>query len=141
MTIRIAILAACAGTLVLAQADVARASYETASESKDPVSSTDVGPVPAIMVAQYRIDPVLVNQGNEDLAQGTARKTLPKGKARRGSKISDSESPRPTDRKILTGAGPGAGPHRSNENARPIPRQPKKRGSSEPLTDGMMILR
>lgn len=130
MKIRIAVLAACASTLALAQADVAQANYSAAFESKSPVRITDVGPVPAIMVAQNTIDPIpgidIVVRKNGGIVKrpkagsglpnkkvGTARGTLPKGEARRGSKISDNESPRPTDRRILTGAGPGGGPHRS----------------------------
>jgi hypothetical protein len=51
MKMRIAILATCAGTLAVAQADVARANYDAASESKSPVRITDVGPEPAVRMA------------------------------------------------------------------------------------------
>ena len=111
---RIAILAACAGMLVLAQADFARGNYDAACEAKGPVRSTDVGPEPTIMVAQNRIgEPIpgidivvcpscsgRLNAGfglpNKKI--GNVRGTLPKGKAQRGFKISDNENPRPTDR-------------------------------------------
>lgn len=52
MNIRIAILAACAGTFALAQADVAQANYSAASGSKTLVKIADVGSEPAIVVAQ-----------------------------------------------------------------------------------------
>ena len=52
MIIRIAILAACAGTLALAQADIARASYGAASESGSLARLTDVEAEPVIVLAQ-----------------------------------------------------------------------------------------
>ena len=58
MTMRIAILAACAGTLALAQADVAQANYAPASESKTLVRNADVGVEPAIVVAQNTPNPI-----------------------------------------------------------------------------------
>ena len=119
MTMRFAILAACASTLILAQPDFARASYGATSESKGPVRSTDVGPEPAIRLAQNSsevipgIDVVVCptcgnrnpNFGQPNKKIGNARGTLPNGKARRGSKISDNESPRPTNRTILVNQG------------------------------------
>ena len=51
MKMRNAILAACASLLALAQADVARAHYGAASESKSRVRIADVGPKPLIVVA------------------------------------------------------------------------------------------
>ena len=50
MKIRIAIIAACVGTLALAQAELAQANYGVASESK-PVRVTDSGPEPVIVLA------------------------------------------------------------------------------------------
>jgi hypothetical protein len=55
MKIRIAILAACAGTLTLAQADVARANSVTASETKSLVRIADVGPKPMIVAGGFKI--------------------------------------------------------------------------------------
>ena len=52
MNIRIAILAACASTLALTQADVARANYDAASESKAIVKTAGVGLEPTIVFAQ-----------------------------------------------------------------------------------------
>jgi hypothetical protein len=46
MKMRIAIIAACASTLALAQADVARANYITASESKSLVGIAEIGSEP-----------------------------------------------------------------------------------------------
>jgi hypothetical protein len=48
---KIAILAACVGTLALAQADVARATYSAASAAKSAIGMNDVGSQPVIVVA------------------------------------------------------------------------------------------
>ena len=116
MNIRIAILAACASTLVLAAPTGA-----FAQRGSEVIPGIDVVVRKECYDSQgRRID----CKGAVSLKQpkagsrlpnkkvGTARKTLPKSEARPGSKIGDTESPRPTDRKILTGAGAGAGPHR-----------------------------
>ena len=55
MTIRIAILAACAGTLALTQPDIALANYSAASDSGGPASSTAAGAEPVIVLAQSAI--------------------------------------------------------------------------------------
>lgn len=52
MNIRIAIIAACAGTLALTQADSAQANYSVASGPKTLVGIAGVGQEPAIIVAQ-----------------------------------------------------------------------------------------
>jgi hypothetical protein len=55
MKIRIAILAACASTLTLAQTDVVRANSVTAFESKRLVRIADVGPKPMIVAGGFKI--------------------------------------------------------------------------------------
>jgi len=52
MNIRIAILAACAGTLVLAQINLAQAAHVGAAESTSLARTTEVGSGPATMLAQ-----------------------------------------------------------------------------------------
>ena len=52
MKMRIAILAACGSTLALAQADVARANYDAASESKRSVTPIEFEPERSFMIAQ-----------------------------------------------------------------------------------------
>jgi hypothetical protein len=51
MTIRIAIIAACAGTFALAQADFAQATYAAAPASKSVIGMNDVRSQPVIVVA------------------------------------------------------------------------------------------
>ena len=68
MTMRIAILAACAGTLALALADVARANYSVASESKTLVRNADVGPEPVIVIAA----PVNTSRSNKKAGVATS---------------------------------------------------------------------
>jgi hypothetical protein len=65
MKIRIAILAACASTLALAQADVARANYGAASESKIAVSVGESGAEPALVFAQGISVPVCADTVSE----------------------------------------------------------------------------
>ena len=55
MKIRIAILAAWASTLTLAQADVARANSVTAPAPKSPVRIADAGPKPMIVAGGFKI--------------------------------------------------------------------------------------
>jgi hypothetical protein len=55
MKMRIAIFAACASTLALAQADIARANFGAASESKRLVRVADVGPKPMIVAGGFKI--------------------------------------------------------------------------------------
>jgi hypothetical protein len=70
MNIRIAIFAACASTLALAQADVAWANYGSTSNSKNPVSITDIVQVPAIRYAgngatDYLTDGLRINDNRK----------------------------------------------------------------------------
>ena len=55
MKIRIAIFAACASTLALAQIDVARADFGTASECKSLVRIANVGPKPMLVAGMFKI--------------------------------------------------------------------------------------
>jgi len=100
MKTRIAILAACASTLALAQADVARANYGAASESKGPVRITDVGSEPVIVVAQSKD-----GGGNVDI--GAFETQRQKGTTAGSGKITENESPRPQDRRSLKASRKG----------------------------------
>lgn len=109
MTMRIAFLAACAGTLALAATAGA-----FAQSSNKRIPGTDIGAFEGRKVRDGLPDRKKGRtflDGDASLGRTTGRQVP------RGRKISD------------------------NENRRPILRQPNKRGSSEPLTDGMMILR
>jgi hypothetical protein len=85
MKIRIAILAACASTLALAQADVARANSITASESKSLVRIADVGPKPIIVAGGFKI-------GENESPTPQNRKKAP----RKGNASGDGGSSNPT---------------------------------------------
>jgi hypothetical protein len=55
MTRRIGLLAACASTLVLMQADLAQAGYGALPGSRVPARTAETGPEPAIVLAQSAI--------------------------------------------------------------------------------------
>ena len=93
MTMRIAILAACAGTLDLAQADRARASYGTASGSESPAKLTEVGAEPVVVLAQ-NIQNV---SGNNTWSGGNSRSRAAL-KAASVARIERSEIRRPFNR-------------------------------------------
>jgi hypothetical protein len=57
MTRRIGLLAACASTLVLLQADLAQAGYGALPGSRVPARTAETGPEPAIVLAQSAIVP------------------------------------------------------------------------------------
>ena len=120
MTMRIAILAACAGTLALAQADVAQANYSAASESKTLVRIADVGSEPVIVVAQSA--PVNTTRSNKKAGVaigepipgidivvrpgGGMVRQQPNAGSGRGTKVQrqkagDNASPLPRGRKVL----------------------------------------
>jgi hypothetical protein len=81
MTIRIAILVACAGTLALAQSDMARANTTGAFESKNTARVTEIGPESIIVVAQ--------NQGGSQVQEvvvtGSRVPKLPKAGKKAGT--------------------------------------------------------
>ena len=76
MTMRIAILAACASTLALA--DVAQAHYAPASELKRPAAATEMGAVPTIVIAQYPAE----SASTQRSTAGKAGKAKSKAKAK-----------------------------------------------------------
>jgi hypothetical protein len=72
MKLRIAILAACASTLALAQVDVARANYNAASGSKSLVRITDIW-----QVADALTDGLLIVRPNSQKQKAGLGKTKP----------------------------------------------------------------
>ena len=80
MKMRIAIITACAGTLALAQSNLAQAAYPGATEPTMPV--TDVGPEPVIVLAQSS----LVNSSHSNIRH-PGRVALPKTTTDKGKQL------------------------------------------------------
>jgi hypothetical protein len=108
MTMRNALLAACAGALVLTA---------TLAHAGEPIPGVDI---------ELGCNPYPCGGGKPKATSGRTKPAANQktffdgdasfgrsggGQARRGSKISDNDSPRPTDR-IFISPGPGGGPQR-----------------------------
>ena len=97
MKIRIAIIAACAGTMVLASVHLTLAKGG-AFESSSPATITDAGlqPIKLAIVLNLPWNPGDKRSASKTKTDRQGDKSLP---AKRNSKgISENESPRPTDR-------------------------------------------
>ena len=100
MTIRIVILTACVSTLVLTS---------TLARAGEPII------IDGVVISSGKKAPGIQRQ---KAGAGTANRSSIRvdtgnmGNARRGPKVSDRNSPIPDDRRIITGAGAGGGPHR-----------------------------
>ena len=75
---RIAVFAACAGILVLAQPDIARANHGVTFALKNWVGSKDIGPAPAIVLAakiSENNNPIPVDRRAQKTRKNKAAKT------------------------------------------------------------------